>query len=104
MRVENTGTSAADSARPARATLRAALVRTQAPRSEEERRIDIEREQQWCAAFEAARTRLAGSGIASDVHWRLDPGEQQLPVAPEARQTRARAKPQERELRQERGQ
>ncbi|MCW2918322.1 MAG: hypothetical protein JWN52_6390 [Actinomycetia bacterium] len=86
------------------ATLRAALVRTQAPRSEEERRVDVEREREWCATFEAARARLADAGIHSDVRWRLDPGEQQLPVAPEARQTRTRAKPHERELRQERGQ
>jgi hypothetical protein len=105
MRVEDAEPVAGDSARPSpRATLRAALVRTQPPRSEEERRIDVEREQEWCATFEAARARLAGSGIGSDVRWRLDPGEQQLPIAPEARHTRARTRPQERELRQERGQ
>jgi hypothetical protein len=99
MRVEDTDPAAEGP----HATLRAALVRTQPPRSEEERRLDVEREQEWCATFEAARARLAGSGIHSDVRWRLDPGEQSLPVAPEARHTRTRAKPQERELRQERG-
>jgi hypothetical protein len=104
MRVEHADIPAEDAAgTPSPATLRASLVRTQAPRNEEERRIDVEREQEWCAAFEAARARMAGSGIHSEVRWRLDPGEQQLPVAPEARHTRARAKPQERELRQERG-
>jgi hypothetical protein len=105
MRVEGTNRPAGDSAGSTpRATLRAALVRTQAPQSEEERRIDVEREQQWCAAFEAARARLSDSGVHSDVRWRLDPGEQQLPIAPEARHTRARARAAERELRQERGQ
>ncbi|MCW2885372.1 MAG: hypothetical protein JWL58_2234 [Streptosporangiaceae bacterium] len=100
MKVEHAEHSAGPSSH---ATLRAALVRTQAPRNEEERRIDVEREQEWCATFEAARARMAGSGIHSDVRWRLDPGEQQLPVAPEARHTRGRAKPQAREQRQERG-
>lgn len=82
-------------------TLRAALVRTEEPRSEEDRRRDVEREEEWCAAFEAARRRLASAGVASDVRWQLDPGEHRLPVAREARQTRKarreRTRQQERE-------
>jgi hypothetical protein len=82
-------------------TLRAALVRTEEPHSEEDRRRDVEREEEWCAAFEAARRRLAGAGVASDVRWQLDPGEHRLPVAREARQTRKarreRTRQQERE-------
>jgi len=61
--------------------IRAALLRTEAPRGDEERRLDVEREQQWCAAFEEARARLAAAGVGSDVRWRLEPGLQQLPVA-----------------------
>ncbi|HEY7482859.1 MAG TPA: response regulator receiver protein [Streptosporangiaceae bacterium] len=81
------------------ATLRAALLRTQAPRSDDERRLDVEREQQWCDAFEAARTRLAVAGIRSAVRWRIEPGEQRLPVT-EAPATR-RATPKARERRRE---
>lgn len=80
------------------AQIRAALVRTAEPASEEERRLDVEREEEWCAAFEAARQRLTSAGIRSDVRWRLDPGEQRLPVAPEARQTRTRTKQRERSM------
>jgi hypothetical protein len=78
--------------------IRAALVRTAEPASEEERRLDVEREEEWCAAFEAARQRLTSAGISSDVRWRLDPGEHRLPVAPEARQTRTRTKQRERSM------
>ncbi len=78
-------------------TLRAALVRTEEPRSEEDRRRDVEREAEWCAAFEAARDRLVSKGVASDVRWQLDPGEQRLPVEREARQTRKNRREQQRQ-------
>jgi hypothetical protein len=68
--------------------IRAALLRTEAPRSDDERRLDVEREEQWCAAFEEARARLAAAGVGSDVRWRIEPGLQQLPVA-----TTPRARP-----------
>jgi hypothetical protein len=81
--------------------IRAALLRTEAPRSDDERRLDVEREEQWCAAFEQARARLAAAGVGSDVRWRLEPGLQQLPVTatPRARPAAAaktKAKTQER--------
>ncbi|HZB29613.1 MAG TPA: response regulator receiver protein [Streptosporangiaceae bacterium] len=79
--------------------IRAALLRTEAPRSDDERRLDVEREEQWCAAFEEARARLAAAGVGSDVRWRLEPGLQHLPVAatPRARTTpAAKAKTKER--------
>ncbi len=79
--------------------IRAALMRTEAPRSDDERRLDVEREQQWCTAFEEARARLAAAGVRSDVQWRLEPGLQQLPVteAPRARRAAAaKAKAKER--------
>jgi hypothetical protein len=84
------------------AHIRAALVRTAEAESEEERRIDVEREEEWCAAFEAARARLSQAGVRSDVRWRLDPGEHRLPVSPEARRTRTRAKRKERTVERQR--
>jgi hypothetical protein len=71
--------------------IRAALLRTEAPRGDDERRLDVEREQQWCAAFEEARARLAAAGVGSDVRWRLEPGLQQLPVAADPRAARRTA-------------
>ncbi|MBC6457496.1 response regulator receiver protein [Actinomadura sp. HBU206391] len=87
---------------PDEATLRAAMVRDGAPQSEEERRVDAEREREWCDAFETARARLAAAGVHSDVRWRIEPGERQLPSAPEAH--RPRARPRQRERQRERPQ
>ena len=84
-------------------TLRAALVRTGEPESEEDRRRDVEREEEWCAAFEAARNRLARAGVASDVRWQIDPGEHRLPVAREARQTRKARRERQRQQEREAG-
>jgi hypothetical protein len=84
-----------------RATLRAAMLRDGPPRSEEERRIDVEREREWCDAFEEARTRLAARGLRSDVRWRIEPGEQRLPIANEAERSRSRTL-QQRERQRER--
>jgi hypothetical protein len=86
--------AASDTAAPA--VLRAAMVRAGAPRSEEERRLDIEREREWCAAFDEARSQLTAAGIRSDVRWRIEPGEQRLPTAPELRRTRNESKQRER--------
>ncbi|WP_307796525.1 response regulator receiver protein [Actinomadura barringtoniae] len=71
--------------------VRAAMVRERPAESEDDRRLDAEREQEWCEAFEAARERLEGAGVRSAVTWRLDPGVQELPVTAAARQTGARA-------------
>ncbi|HEX6467911.1 MAG TPA: response regulator receiver protein [Streptosporangiaceae bacterium] len=68
--------------------LRAAMLRTEPPRGDDDRRLDAEREQQWCAAFENARARLAAAGVRSDVRWRLEPGVQQLPVTETPRRAR----------------
>jgi hypothetical protein len=73
--------------------VRMALLRTEPAESDDQRRLDVEREEQWCASFEAARERLAEAGIHADVRWRVEPGEQRLPVAQERRshqQPRAR--------------
>ncbi|MFC0037871.1 response regulator receiver protein [Actinomadura rayongensis] len=71
--------------------VRAAMVRGRAARSADDRRLDAEREEEWCAAFERARTRLAASGVTSEVTWRLDPGVHELPVSDPARQTGTRS-------------
>lgn len=68
--------------------VRMVLTRTEPADSDEQRRLDLEREEQWCASFDAARERLAEAGIHADVRWRVEPGEQRLPVAerPRSRQ------------------
>jgi hypothetical protein len=81
--------------------VRAAMVRTRAARSEDDRRLDVEREREWCEAFEAARDRLAAAGVRSEVTWRLEPGVRELPVTDRARQTGSRAA-ERRERRRER--
>ncbi|WP_067904370.1 response regulator receiver protein [Actinomadura chibensis] len=78
------------------AHVRASMVRERPAESEDDRRVDVEREEEWCAEFEAARARLAGVGISSEVAWRLDPGVRELPVSARSRQTRARAGQRER--------
>lgn len=60
--------------------IRMALLRTEPAESDDQRRLDVEREEQWCASFEAARERLEQAGIHADVRWRIEPGEQRLPV------------------------
>lgn len=83
-------------------TIRAAIVRTREPESEEDRRLDVERERQWCEAFEQARRRLAAAGVTATVTWRIEPGEHELPVVSRARQTRARTRQRARERGRER--
>jgi hypothetical protein len=78
------------------AHVRVSMVRERPAESEDDRRVDVEREQEWCEAFEAARARLADAGIRSDVAWRLEPGVRELPVSARPRQTRGRAGQRER--------
>ncbi|MEU8801487.1 response regulator receiver protein [Spirillospora sp. NPDC048819] len=78
------------------AHVRASMVRERPAQSEDDRRVDVEREREWCEAFEAARDRLAGAGIRSDVAWRLEPGVRELPVSAAPGQTRGRAGQRER--------
>ncbi|RFU41720.1 response regulator receiver protein, partial [Actinomadura logoneensis] len=73
------------------AKLRAKMMRATPVLSENDRRVDVEREQEWCDAFEEARERLRDAGIGSDVTWRLAPGVERLPVRAEGRQTGTRA-------------
>ncbi|TDD76785.1 response regulator receiver protein [Actinomadura darangshiensis] len=78
------------------AHVRASMVRERPAESEDDRRLDVEREEEWCSAFESARERLAAAGIRSDVGWRLEPGVRELPVSASARQTRGRVGQRER--------
>lgn len=78
------------------AHVRASMVRERPAESEDDRRVDVEREREWCEAFEAARARLADAGIRSDVAWRLEPGVRELPVSARARQTGGRTGQRER--------
>ncbi|TDC82519.1 response regulator receiver protein [Actinomadura sp. 7K507] len=78
------------------AHVRASMVRERPAASEDDRRVDVEREQEWCEAFEAARDRLRDAGIRSDVAWRLEPGVRELPVSARSGQTRGRAGQRER--------
>ncbi|TDB86751.1 response regulator receiver protein [Actinomadura sp. KC216] len=78
------------------AHVRASMVRERPAESEDDRRVDVEREREWCEAFEDARARLEAAGIRSDVSWRLDPGVRELPVSAGSRHTRTRAGQRER--------
>lgn len=80
--------------------VRMALLRTEPAASDDQRRLDFEREEQWCASFEAARERLEEAGIHAEVRWRVEPGEQRLPVA---RQRSPRQQPRARHRERDRG-
>jgi 8-oxo-dGTP pyrophosphatase MutT (NUDIX family) len=79
--------------------VRMALLRTEPGEGADQRRLDVEREEQWCASFEAARERLADAGIHADVRWRIEPGEQRLPVM---QQRRSRQQPRARQRERDR--
>lgn len=109
MRIDETGEAGAvpgsgdlGSGVPGQRLIRAAMRRERPAESEDDRRLDAEREREWCEAFEAARAKLAEAGIRSNVTWRLDPGVQELPVSAGARQTRTRAEQRERRRERER--
>jgi hypothetical protein len=62
--------------------VRTAVIRTSKGEGEEHRRIDAEREQQWCESFTAARARLEAAGIHEVTKLAVPPGQRTLPVAP----------------------
>jgi hypothetical protein len=74
--------------RPQGTQVRLAMVRTEPGTDANDRRLDVEREQQWCEAFEAARERLSEAGIRADVRRREEPGTRTLPV--DSRRSRGR--------------
>jgi hypothetical protein len=79
--------------------IRTAVVRTSKGAGEEQRRVDAEREQQWCDSFAAARERLAAAGIHAVTTLEVPPGQRTLPVAPveTARQASGRTQAKKRE-------
>lgn len=62
--------------------LRAAMVRTRSAAGDEQRSIDVEREQQWCDSFVRIQQRLAEGGVLLDPQRVIAPAEYQLSVVP----------------------
>ncbi|MFI0405822.1 hypothetical protein [Actinomadura sp. 3N508] len=79
--------------------LRSMVFRTEQRDGQDARRVDLEREQDWCDAFEEVRERLAGDGVQVGTRMELRPGERdQVPVTKGgAAPARARRKPKARE-------
>lgn len=100
---ESASPSAAESASPSGSAavgeVRLAIVRTEPARDADDRRRDVEREREWCDAFDVARERLAEAGIRAKVSHRIEPGAHPIPVDPRSRPGRRRpaARPRERE-------
>ncbi|MGH3908588.1 MAG: hypothetical protein ACRDTE_31045 [Pseudonocardiaceae bacterium] len=61
--------------------VRAMVVRTESAEGDDAGRLDLEREQQWCADFEELRDRLVGDGLRLDVQRLVPPGRRHVPVA-----------------------
>lgn len=98
---------AAPGTRAAAGQVRMAIVRTEPPSDAEDRRRDVEREREWCDAFDAARERLSRAGIHAEVSHRIEPGAHPIPVDRRARRrdsrpARPRRKARERERERER--
>ncbi|MFI1978768.1 hypothetical protein [Streptomyces wedmorensis] len=73
--------------------LRTAVVRTTAGNDDDAFRVDVEREEQWCASFHQLRDRLARAGLATEVQLATAPGEVPVPLvaSPPAPAARNRA-------------
>lgn len=62
--------------------IRTAVLRTvDAGDSDDARRVDVERETQWCAAFAAAREKLADAGFGTEMAVATAPGQVRVPLA-----------------------
>ncbi|MGH3913835.1 MAG: hypothetical protein ACRDTC_10565 [Pseudonocardiaceae bacterium] len=61
--------------------VRAMVVRTESAEGTDVERLDVEREQQWCADFEELRDHVAGDGLRLNVQRLVPPGERHVPVA-----------------------
>ncbi|MGH3796889.1 MAG: hypothetical protein ACRDSP_18600 [Pseudonocardiaceae bacterium] len=72
------------------AELRTMVVRTESTEGADADRVDLEREQQWCADFEELREQVAVDGLRLDVHRLVPPGERHVPVASRSRRTSRR--------------
>ncbi|MGH3911370.1 MAG: hypothetical protein ACRDRM_11130, partial [Pseudonocardiaceae bacterium] len=83
--------------------VRAMVVRTEIADGDDAMRLDLEREQQWCADFEELRDRLVGDGLRLDVQRLVPPGERHVPVAAPRRSEKGRSEKGSRQERRERG-
>ncbi len=83
--------------------VRAMVVRTESAEGDDAGRLDLEREQQWCADFEELRDRLVGDGLRLDVQRLVPPGERHVPVAAPRRSEKGRSEKGSRQERRERG-
>ena len=61
--------------------LRTSVLRTAARNGDDALRVDAEREEQWCEAFDVLRAELAGAGLEVEVTHLTHPGERPVPVA-----------------------
>ncbi|MGQ0777000.1 MAG: hypothetical protein ACT4NY_21720 [Pseudonocardiales bacterium] len=61
--------------------VRAMVVRTESAEGDDAERLDVEREQQWCADFEELRDHVAGDGLRLNVQRLIEPGGRHVPVA-----------------------
>lgn len=61
--------------------VRAMVVRTEDADGDDAARLDLEREQQWCADFEELRDQVADEGLRLDVQRLVPPGERHVPLA-----------------------
>jgi hypothetical protein len=69
--------------------LRAVVVRTEADTGWDQSRVDVEREQQWCADLDRLAEGLAAKGISYQVRTRSEVGAKALPVVAAPEQTSA---------------
>ena len=68
--------------------VRSAVVRTaEGEGGDDQQRLDVERESQWCDSFQQARERLAAFGVETEVLVATEPGEVPVPVDTSSRQT-----------------
>lgn len=86
--------------------VRAMVVRTENADGDDAARLDLEREQQWCADFEELRDQVAGEGLRLDVQRLVPPGERHVPVAarrPAGKKSAAKGRAAPAQERRERG-
>lgn len=69
--------------------LRTSVIRTAARDGADAVRVDAEREEQWCEAFDVLRTELADAGLEVEVTHLTHPGERPVPIAARAPARRA---------------
>ncbi|TMR03697.1 hypothetical protein ETD83_10255 [Actinomadura soli] len=78
--------------------LRSMVFRTEHRDGQDARRVDREREQDWCDSFEEVRERLAVNGVQVGTRMELRPGERdRVPVTKAAAPARSRPRPKARE-------